>query len=99
MNDNAKNMAEIINETAFLQAHKINGDKNLCEIVATALDAAGYRKQSETAKEFAERLLKRFGLNARKESEDKHEKMLADYLIKCVNEVAASFGVGLSHEY
>lgn len=48
-------MANIIAFKAFEQAHLIDGDENLADIVATELYAKGYRKASEAAEEiFAE---------------------------------------------
>lgn len=53
-------MGNIIAEVAFVQAHEINGDENLADIIATAIYNAGYRLESETekrvVKEFAEKL-------------------------------------------
>lgn len=44
-------MANIIALKAFEQAHLIDGDENLADIVATDLYEKGYRKASEVARE------------------------------------------------
>ena len=47
MKEQIEEMANIIAVKAFEQAHLIDGDENLADIVATDLYNAGYRKQKE----------------------------------------------------
>lgn len=53
---------DITCEDCLSQSKKLFGT-NECALIeyAEVLDKAGYRKQSETAKEFAEKIVKKFG--------------------------------------
>lgn len=51
-------MANIIALKAFEQAHLIDGDENLADIVAEDLYEKGFRKQSDVAREIFEEIEK-----------------------------------------
>ena len=54
-------MANIIALKAFEQAHYVDGDENLADIVATELYEKGYRKASEVAEEIFDYLDSQIG--------------------------------------
>ena len=56
MDKQIEEMAQIIALKAFEQAHLIDGDENLADIVATDLYEKGYRKAEDVAREIFEEI-------------------------------------------
>ena len=102
MNDNIKEIVNIIgNAELSNKCHKecfINTDfDNECTLCrqATALDKAGYRKQSETVKEFAEQLKKELFANCviiKTISNPQKEDMNSEEAFQIIKELAEQFG-------
>lgn len=89
MNDNIKAIAETIYQE--FKKHKIAMTEYYAEQVATAIDAAGYRKQSDTVKEFAEKIYEWADDAEKRINEDCTARDVYD-AIQEVKKVAASFG-------
>lgn len=71
-------LAEIINEVAFIQAHEIDGDEHLCEIVAKAIINAGYGDTKQAVRDFAEKLKDKLKQDRQKYISEAEESMNAD---------------------